>query len=118
MSAFLFTCLMLLVVAPTGFCASKSSIRARLQSTSIRNRLTISPLIAAPGTIELDVINGFTESGSYWLPTTVRFTPESENSYLKHTEWGISADLIDSFVPDGHRTTQFSDHVTFTAQLL
>ncbi len=114
-SSLVVTCLALLVVTPLGLGAPKSSSRARRQSTSFRNRLTISPLIAAPGTFELDVINGFTEAGSYWLPTTLRFTPESENYYLKHTEWGISADLIDSFVPDGHRTTQFSDHVTFTS---
>lgn len=112
---FIFTCIALLAVAPTVQGASKSAGRARRLSASFRNRLTISPLIAAPGTFELDVINGFTEAGSYWLPTTLRFTPDSGNSYLKHTEWGINADLLDSIVSDGHRVSQFSDHVTFTS---
>ena len=88
----------------------------RRQSASFRNRLTVSPLIAAPGTFELDVLNGFTANGSYWMPTTLRFTPESDNAYLKHTEWGINADVVDSFVTEGNRRTQASDHITFTSQ--
>ena len=87
----------------------------RRQPASFRNRLTVSPLIAAPGTFELDVLNGFTANGSYWMPTTLRFTPESDNAYLKHTEWGINADVVDSFVTDGNRLTQLSDHITFTS---
>ena len=87
----------------------------RSQSTSFRNRLTISPLIAAPGTFELDVVSGFTASGSYWMPTTLRFTPDVENSVLKHIEWGISGDLFDSFVTNGERVTQFPSQLTFAS---
>ena len=102
-------------VTPLTAALRRSSGGRRSQSTSFRNRLTISPLIAAPGTFELDVINGFTTNGSYWLPTTLRFTPESDNWYFQHTEWGINADGLDSFVPDGKRLTQASDHITFTS---
>ena len=79
--------------------------RRSASSLSMRRRLSISPLIAAPGTIEFDLTGGFTPNGDYVIPSTLRFTPQSDNFYLGHTEWGINADVVNN--------SQFSDHVTF-----
>ena len=86
---------------------------ARQGSTlSIRRRLSISPLIAAQGTFELDVTGGFSTLGNYVIPATLRYTPESDNFYFGHTEWGVSANISDSQIGSGQRTTHLSDHVT------
>ena len=74
--------------------------------------MSISPLIAAQGTFDLDVTGGLTPMGSFTMPSTLRFTPESENIYFGHTEWGVSADVVDSLTGDGQRVTHVSDHVT------
>jgi len=90
----------------------KAKKNSRGSSLSTRRRLSISPLIAAPGTFELDVTGAFSTSGDYTTPATLRYTPVSDNFYLGHTEWGINADFIDGLTVDGQKITHASDHVT------
>ena len=101
----------------SAFYAEAQSRRSRpAQTRSARNtnrrRLHISSLIVDPGEFEVDWSLAWAESGTLTTPTTLRYRPAGD------TEFGVSFDGVSSSLPEDHRVTHTSDHLTFAAATL
>ena len=88
----------------------------RSSGVSLRKRLNVNNLVAAPGTLELDLagLHSFS-TGSFLLPTAVRFTPDGDSFWLGRTEYSVAFDAVNSTVAEGGRASRFSDRVSIAA---
>lgn len=100
-------------------CAVLRHFRLRNSGNStlaLRKRLHVDPLIADPGTGEIDWSGLYSfSSGSYSFPSAVKYTPEGTSIPWGRTEYSLAFDTLDVSQTSGSRLTQFSETVTFTA---
>lgn len=84
-----------------------SRAHRRTSSQTLRRRLFTSPLITAPGGVDLEFSSLFDTQGGYTLPTTLKYTPASWR-----TEFSAGVDTVASVFDDnGDRATHLSDHL-------
>jgi hypothetical protein len=85
---------------------ARLSPRARSSRITLRRRLHISSLITDPGTVEAEVSGAWSESQSWTMPSTVKYTPEGRILLWGRTEYSASFDGVSN------------DHLTFTGTTL
>jgi hypothetical protein len=82
----------------------------------LRRRLHVNTLITEPGTMEIEWGGAYSfTTGSYSLPTTIKYTPEGTHAYWGRTEFSASFDTLSSVVQYDDRITEFSDRLTLAA---
>jgi len=93
-------------------------IRPALKSAagaSLRRRLHVNSLITDPGTAELEWGNDVSETGDYFMPTTLKLTPSAKDGFWGRTELSANFDLVSSPNDGVNNATHFSDHLLFAA---
>ena len=106
---------LLLVLAPHAVAAGPR----RASNITLRKRLHVNTLITEPGTIEAEWDNLYSyTSGSFSMPSVIKYTPTGKSILWGRTEYSAAFDSIDSVAQAGQRTTQFSDRVTFAANVV
>jgi hypothetical protein len=109
----------ILLFAPWGYAAGLRLPRLhshRSSNFTLRKRLHVNPLIAEPGTAEIDCSSLYSlSSKTYTMPTAVKYTPEGRHVFWGRTEYGVAFDLLANVEAEGGRVTQFGDMVTLAA---
>ncbi len=77
---------------------------------TLRKRIHINTLIAAPGTMEIEYGGSFSWGGGFALPMAFHYTPEGHHAWWGRTEFIVG---FDSITHDS--ATQFGDRSTFAA---
>jgi hypothetical protein len=92
-----------------------SKMGSRIASQSLRRKVHINSLITEPGTFEVEWASAFSGSGDYLLPTALKLTPSANPGFWGRTELSVSFDALSSSAENSSNSTQFSDHVSFSA---
>src|SRR5437899_1477238 len=75
---------------------SQDSSAQRAPAITLRKRLHVNPLIAEPGTMDIEWGGSFSWDGSYTLPMALRFTPEGHHAWWGRTEFSVAFDSLSS----------------------
>ena len=89
--------------------------RRRASTGGLRRKVHVADLITTPGTVEAEWYHTLSESGNYWMPSLLKFTPSASNGFWGQTELSIGFDAIDSEIGDSGRVTHSTDHITLNS---
>lgn len=87
----------------------------RSAGPSLRRRLNINSIITEPGTFESEWSNVYSTSGTFYLPTTLKWTPGTGTGFWGRTELSASFDSVYRSNQTGINPVQFSDHITIAS---
>lgn len=103
-----FTFLLLRAAAPAALFPHGDSVPSeRGPAITLRKRLHVNTLIAAPGTMEIEYGGSFSWDGSFTLPMAIHYTPEGRYVWWGRTEFSVAFDSVahDSATQFGDRTS-------------
>jgi hypothetical protein len=101
------------------FAATGDARPPRAAKIALRKRIHVQPLIAAPGSMDIDVGALYSWStAAFGLPAAVRYTPSGRHLIWGRTEYSATFDALSDTIANGRRAARFGESITLAAHFL